>query len=174
MDTKRYSVLHQRLMRFLQNSVGCRLFQNFIIKSEGGVVVDATQDGLLSCALFASGILRMATLGDETPLIDTVCLSNITLIDEGEGNHRLQNCGWVELNFEDWHELEPGTLVFWKKLYGARHCGFIMEQGKNPLAISNSSNNGMPVLHHPTFNGRRRIILAFWHHGFDAGWRPRR
>ena len=164
-ETQR-SVLHQRLMLLLRNSVGCRLFQNFLIE-EKGEVVDTTKDGLLSCAFFVSAILRMATLDNEMPLVGSVSLSNITLIEGGEDNNQLRKNRWFGLEHDNWHGLEPGTLVFWEKLYGARHCGFIMEQGENPLAISNSSTNGMPILHHPTFNGRRRIIHAFWHPSFE-------
>lgn len=163
------SIVHARLMKLLENAVGCRLFRDFLIMKKGEAV-NATQDGLLSCAFFVSSILRLATLRDETPLIDTVSLSNIDLFDEDEGekkNRQLRDCGWVEIDVPDWTWLEPGALVLWEKQGPARHSGFIFEQGDEPWAISNSSVNGMPIKHHPTFYDRRRIILAFWHPAFD-------
>lgn len=154
---RRYTVLHRRLMVLLLNSLGTNQYRAYYLEQDGEAV-DVTQDGELSCAFFVSAILRMATLPDEPPLIESVCLNNEALIEQ------LVVAGWEEVDLNT-SPPKPGMVVIYDWQDGHRHSGVVCAPDE---VISNSSELRQPDKHHLTFNGSHGILRVFWHPSFTV------
>ena len=140
-------------LKAIENSIGSRLFKNLYFKSKNpGKKIDALQNGNLSCAVFASWILRNFYL-----------IKNVHSTVKGTIKD-LKSSGWREIK-----KPKIGAVLIWEEKNGEtgphKHLGFYM--GKNS-AISNSSEMKKPVQHHWTLGNKtdknyRRVIEIWWH-----------
>ncbi len=145
----------QTFLKMLRNSCGSCLWRN-----NYGVInnkkVDLTENGNLSCAFFVSSILKIFNLISEIHL--TVNSTEKDLI----------NNGWQEINISK--NMPQGTVLIWEKKRDYNpikkrkefhsHIGFYLGQEK---AISMSSENGFPIIHHYTYEKKRKIAKAYIH-----------
>lgn len=124
------------------------MFRNLYAEIDGKEV-DITKDGRLSCAVFVSSILYLHKLIKDVH-------ANVASTEKD-----MLSFGWKEVK-----ELKPGAVLIWeKKDFGSGgvhgHIGFFV--GKE-MAISNSSfDKGVPMKHHYTYNGTRKIEKILWH-----------
>ena len=140
----------QRLLRknyftLIQNSLNTQLFQNFYIKLDEDVI-DVMESGQQSCAFFVSSITKLLDLiGDLHGTVDG------TVKD-------LLESGWSEVD-----EPKTGAILVWeaKDFDGEthKHIGFYMGDEK---AISNSYSERVPIEHHWTYGGKRRVQRILW------------
>lgn len=141
-------------LKTIENSVGSPLFRNlyFRINNE---MVDALDDGDLSCAVFVTSILYLCGLikGRHTTVKSTL--------------KDMQEFGWYEMK-----EPRKGALVLWDYMRnedGTRgthqHVGFYID---SETAVSNDSTTRVVARHHLTFgtlsngNARRSILAYYW------------
>lgn len=137
----------------IKNSVGSRMFRNFFMEINGKKI-DATRDGVVSCAFFVSNVLHMFS---PLNLIKEPHLTvSATVID-------LRKCGWKEIATP-----RIGAILVWepKLIDGSMnaHIGFYVGENK---AISNFYATGVPAEHHwtsGTENGLpvRKVEMILW------------
>ncbi len=128
----------------IENSVGSYTFKNLYI-SVNGEKKDATEDGWLSCAFYASSILYLFKY-----ITDMHATVSSTVKD-------LIGSGWIEIS-------EPviGSVIVWKSgenTNNHRHIGFYVGDG---LAISNDSQKKHPWKGDWKFNGKREVEMILW------------
>jgi len=138
--------LKKTYLAMIENSVGSRIFQNFYVVVKNSKRKDVLQKGKFSCAFFVSVILRIFNL-----ISSPHCTVESTLKD-------LKKSGWFEIEISK--RMPKGTVVLWQKKEGHYHLGFYFGQ---KMAISNSPESRVPVIHHWTFNNSRKIIKAYSH-----------
>ncbi len=140
-------------MAVIRNSVGSKLFRNFFMEIDGRKI-DATKNGVVSCAFFVSNVLNMFPAlklirGPHTTVSSTV--------------KDLLESGWKEIS-----EPRIGAVLVWeeKESHGGRtkHIGFYVGNGE---AISNNPDTGVPALDHWTFGidgGKptRAVEMILW------------
>lgn len=144
----------------IKNSVGSKLFRNFYLELDGRKM-DATKNGVVSCAFFVSNILNM--------------FPALKLIKEP---HLTVKATVKDLLGSEWKEiLEPrlGAVLVWeeKESHGGvnKHIGFYIGDGQ---AVSNNADTGMPDIHHWTFGddgGRpvRKVEMILWSKALEEG-----
>jgi hypothetical protein len=134
----------------IKNSVGSKCFRNSYAKI-GGKKTDILKNGSLSCAFFASSILRMFDL-----IKDLHATVGGTIKD-------LRKSGWREIKTP-----KIGSILVWEAKKGNdgvhKHIGFYIDKDR---AISNDAKSRTPEIHHWTYgikNGRpaRKIETIFW------------
>jgi len=130
----------------IKNSIGSKLFRNLYIKINNKKI-DATKNGMLSCAFFVSSILFLFKFIKEIhATVDS------TIRD-------LKQSGWREIK-----KPTIGSILVWEEInFGKndfhKHIGFYIGNNK---AISNDYKSGKPIKHHFTFNNKRKIKLILW------------
>lgn len=142
-------LLKKNYLAMIENSVkgGNFLFKNKYALVDGEER-DITKDGVLSCAVFVSSILYLNKLINDLH----------ATVDGMEKDLVLS--GW-----EVTDELKEGSVLVWeeeKTIDGSihSHAGFYV--GNNE-AVSNSSNgSGVPVRHHLTYDGKRKIKNIYY------------
>ena len=135
--------LKKSYIAIIKNSVGSKIFQNFYV-AENKHEKDVLRDGKFSCAFFVSSILKLFNL-----INSPHCTVNGTIKD-------LEKSGWQKVKVSK--KMLPGTILLWEEKDNHFHLGFYLGQQK---AISNSSENKFPIIHHWTFNNSRKIINAY-------------
>lgn len=126
------------------------MFRNLYLENEEGKVIDTLENGNLSCAIFVTSILCMfGKIDGRHATVDGTVKA-------------LPGSGWQEVQPS---QLEEGDIIIWNKSTNPNgeahgHIGFYI--GKE-LAISNSSENGFPIIHHYQYNDTRQILQAFRH-----------
>jgi hypothetical protein len=149
---------YQTYLQMIKNSRGTKMFRCFYVLTNGKKQ-DILKNGRLSCAFFVSSILKMFSL----------ISSQHTTVDSTIKD-MLKN-GWRQTK-----KLKPGNVLVWEEKTFPndsvhRHLGFFVGQNK---AISNSSERGIPVLHHFTFSQtktgqpKRKIQQIFTHPLLEA------
>lgn len=149
-------LLFETYLQTIRNSCGSRLFRNLYVEDDLGEVIDVLENGNLSCAMFVSSILAMfgkinARHGTVSGTIEA-----------------LPAAGWTEVSLD---EIQAGDILVWEKgdspvsaddpyRAGHSHIGFFMG---DQSAISNSSENGFPILHSYNYHGTRKLVQAFHH-----------
>ncbi len=142
----------------IRNSVGSRMFRNFFMEI-GGEKIDATRNGEVSCAFFASNVLHMFSA------LKLITEPHLT-VDSTEKD--LLARGWREIS-----EPRAGAVLIWesKESHGGRnrHIGFYTGNG---LAISNDSDTGIPAVSHWTFGEKegkpiRKVEKILWHDALE-------
>ncbi len=133
-------ILFDTYIAVLKNSVGSKTFRNLYAKVNEKKT-DITKDGVLSCAFFASSILVLFKLIKE---IHATVDGTIKDLDKS---------GWKRVN-----KPKIGSVLIWQSLdfkKGSfhKHIGFYIGNNK---AISTSSKNGQPVIHHWTHGIKRK------------------
>lgn len=130
----------------VRNSVGTNSFKNFYALVFGGRK-DILEDGRLSCAYFVSSVLHQFQLM-KTPHTGI----NGTVSD-------MEESGWIKIA-----ESREGAVILWEEKEDGRrerhkHLGFYMG---NDAAISNNEEEGVPVVHHWTYNNGRGVEAIYW------------
>jgi len=143
-------LMRETYLQTIRNSCGSLLFRNVYVENDDGKTTDILENGNLSCAIFVTSILCM--FGKIDSRHATV----------GGTVKALSQAGWSEVQLD---QLEEGDIIVWENITNPNgelhgHIGFYL--GKE-LAISNSSENGFPIIHHWQYNGSRKIIQAFRH-----------
>lgn len=153
MDKPKF-LARETLLAMVKNSVGTHQYRNVFIQRPDGTVEDATQDGVLSCAVFVSGVL--ATLG----LIDRGHATVVSTVAN------LEKAGWqrVELG----NILMAGDVLVWEEQYSEsdtshKHIGFYIGDNR---AISNSESQKTPIEHDWQYDGRRSVEQV-WRFDFE-------
>lgn len=136
----------ENYLTMIRNSVGTNMFRNLNAEIDG-INKDITENGNLSCAFFASSVLKILGLAKE-----------IHATVHGTVRDLLAS-GWHEIN-----EPKIGSVLVWEKVdFGGndlhKHIGFYMGENK---AISNDANIGTPQIHDYTFEGTRKIEKILW------------
>ena len=143
---------YESYLKMIKNSVGTKMFRSLYLRADGKKI-DATHDGILSCAYFVSNILLIWGL-----------------IREGHANventikDMLKN-GWKEISKD---KIKPGDVIVWEKeesKYDFKYCaiehlhnGFYIG---NKKAISNNEFKKFPAVHSWNYNGKRKIIAVY-------------
>lgn len=108
---------------------------------------DVCQDGRLSCAYFISCLLK---------IFDLISAPHATVKSAVED--MIKN-GWEEVK-----EPQAGDVLIWekKKIRSSanEHIGFYLGEQK---AVSNNYDKRNPIIHHFTYNQKRKIIRIFRH-----------
>ncbi|MDO8495537.1 MAG: hypothetical protein Q7S32_03380 [bacterium] len=149
------NLFYKNYLNLITNSVGTQMFRNFWAEVEGSTR-DVLEDGQLSCASFVSSILVLKGLisGPHAMVVSTI--------------KGMEAAGWVKIS-----ELKPGAILLWEKsLIGSHsnnHIGFYIGDEK---AVSNSSEERSPIIHHWTYgeeNGKpkRKVEAIYWHSKLD-------
>ena len=133
-------------LSFIKNSIGSNAFRNFYAEVNGKKQ-DVLKDGVLSCAFFASSVLVIFGFIKKTHRT----VSN-TLKD-------LEESGWKKIK-----KLKPGAVVVWEDIKVSdgnwhSHIGFYLGKGR---AVSNNTPTRVPIEHHYTFHGKRKIVEIYW------------
>jgi len=142
----------------IKNSVGSNMFRNcYVLIDE--VKKDATEDGRISCAFFASSILVICKLISE---VHATVAS--TVLDMKKNN-------WLEI--EGGPDLQIGDVIIWEEAFVGNsantHIGFYIGDDQ---AISNSYNKQTPQIHHITYGTNedsqpKRKIDQVWRYRFE-------
>lgn len=143
----------------IRNSVGSKLFRNFYLELDGKKM-DATKNGVVSCAFFVSNVLNMF------PSLKLIKEPHLTVKATVKD---LLESGWKEIS-----EPRLGAVLVWeeKESHGGRnkHIGFYIGDG---AAISNNADTGMPDIHHWTFGGdadekpARSVEMILWNSSLE-------
>jgi len=144
----------ETFLKMLLNSCGSSIWKNNYAIIHGKKV-DLVQNGNLSCAFYVSSILKLFNLINEIHL--TVKSTEKDLIKNNFKRISLTKNipqGSI-LIWENKREYNPYT----KKIESHLHIGFYLG---NKKAISMSSENGFPVIHHYLYYGKRKIIKAYY------------
>jgi cell wall-associated NlpC family hydrolase len=133
---------HESYLKMIRNSVGTKMFKNLYLKVDGKKI-DATHNGILSCAYFVSNILLVWGL-----------------IKEGHANvestiEAMLKNGWKKIPK---NKIRPGDVIVWEKKKKHLHCGFYIGDKKT---ISNSEFKKTPAMHSWDYNGKRKIIVVY-------------
>lgn len=143
-------LLKDSYLKAIENSIGNKLFRNLYFEIEGKKT-DILENGVLSCAVFISWILR-----------------NFDLI---KGGHATVDGTIKDLKKSGWQKIRKpkiGAILIWEEQKYDRgphkHIGFYIGDGK---AISNSYKLKIPVKHHWTFGVKnakpvRKVIEIWW------------
>ena len=128
------------------------MFRNLYLE-KSGKKFDAVRNGGLSCAYFVSNVLLIWGL---------VSSGHATV--EGTTKDMEKN-GWKRVSQD---EVRLGDVIVWGKTKAINgkihfHNGFYIG---NKKAISNDSKKGIPIVHHWTYNNKRKIIAIYSYHEF--------
>ncbi len=134
----------KNLLNTIHGVVGSRLFQHLYLLNESGEEVDAYQNGNFSCAYVVSGVLVLNDLINKVHA--TVAA---TIVD-------LEDSGWYKTD-----KPVAGSIIHWPANgNGHEHLGFYIDEH---TAMSNSSEQGMPVLQGIAMPDGREPIAYFTH-----------
>ncbi len=135
------------------------LFRNFFISIDGHER-DALRDGALGCGVFVSSVLYLQN-------------SSLEFMKKSKWIEYVHaNVGPTEEDMErnGWHhhldELREGAVISWVARVGDdgtehRHIGFYI--GGDRAASNGSNTTHMPIEHHVTYDGTRKIDRIWWH-----------
>ena len=144
-----YERLHfETYLGLVRNAVGSRMFNNFYLRTSEDEMIDATSDGLNSCAFFVSSVLMI--VGKISDIHGTV---HATIEDLGSS-------GWRQ---EAEESMEPGDILVWRAMPAEdgtwrRHLGFYIGDG---WAVGNSSRLRMVTMCRLDFEGSLGIDQVF-------------
>ncbi len=131
-------------LAMIKNSCGSLLWcNNYALVN--GKKRDIVHNGSTSCAFFVSSILKT---------FDLIKGVHVTV----KGTEKdLRKSQWKEILVIP--KIAPGSILVWKEQKGHSHIGFYMG---NQKAISIWIYHNFPIIHHWTYNGKRKIIRAYW------------
>lgn len=145
-------LIFKSYLKVIENSVNTNIFRNYYAKIRGKIV-DAMQDGYVSCAFFVSSILLIFNL-----------IKNVHWTVEGTVKD-LENHGWYRIR-----KVRKGCVLVWETVIGVKdklphkHIGFYIG---NYQAVSNNPKKGRPTCHHYTFNNKRKIEAIYWNKSLE-------
>jgi hypothetical protein len=149
--------LFETYLAVIKNSVGSKMFRNFFMEIDGAKI-DATRDGIVSCAFFVSNVVHMFP-----KLITQPHLTVASTVKD------LKENGWAEIS-----EPRLGAILIWEPKLIAdsmnSHIGFYIGDDK---AVSNFYETGTPVEHHWTYgteNGLpvRKVEMILWNAALEG------
>jgi len=134
------------LMSRINGSEGTEMFRQVYALQEGETI-DITQDGMLSCAVYVSGVLVM------TPCLDQMAATVASL------ESCLKRCGWQATEVPS-----PGSVFIWAKALQAdggehEHAGFVLDAR---WGMSHSDSERIPVKH--KLLSADRIVRTYYSH----------
>ena len=144
--------------RFKNNLGENDMFRNFFITVDGQEK-DALQNGGLGCSTVVSSILYLQNSSLEFQGKSkwlSFTHANVLAVEKDMATN-----GWHEIN-----DLREGAVITWELQAGSDgqahyHMGFYVGGER---AVSNSSNQtGVPMEHHYTYDGTRKVIRIWWH-----------
>ena len=144
-------------LTMINNSIGTEMFRNFYMEI-GGQKIDILKDGLLSCAVFVSGVLYLNKM-----IADTHATVYSTQKDIEKG-------GWEKVENPKVGDVLVWEAIKWPGNKEARkHIGFYIG---NDEAISNDYGVGNPQKHHLTYGIKNNLpvrkIEAIYRYQFVA------
>lgn len=136
---------YKNYLTVIKNSVGSKMFQHVYVL-DNDKEKDILKGGELSCAYYVSCILKLFNLINQeiSPHAMTGGLIKNIL-----------NNGWEETK-----ELKAGNILLWEEKLGHQHLGFYLGKDK---AISHRDEKKTPIIHHYTYENKRKIIKIFTH-----------
>ncbi len=145
-----YVLFRENYLSMLENSSDTRMFSHLFVEIDSKKQ-DLLKDGNLSCAYFVSSILKLFGL-----IKDVHATVDGTIKD-------MEASGWERIK----NPKKGAVLVWEEKDFNEekhKHIGFFL--GKD-MAISNSSRKRKPILHHWTYQDKRKVEAIFWHRRLD-------
>jgi len=141
---------YKNYLTVIKNSTESKMFRHIYVLDDDKEK-DILKNGSLSCAYYVSCILKMFNLIDQEISPHAVVGGLIKNISDN---------GWKETD-----QLKEGNLLVWdEKEYSSGeahyHIGFYIGDDK---AISNSGEDGHPIVHHYTYEDKRKIVKIFTH-----------
>ncbi len=127
----------------IHGAVGTQMFRDLFFRVDGKKV-NITQDGDLSCALFASTVLIGFSL------IESVHATVVGTVED------MKTSGWIRVS-----RPRIGCVVVWERNREnqvRRHIGFYSGYGK---AISNDSQERSPQVH--SYKSPGKVTALYWH-----------
>jgi hypothetical protein len=152
-DKKTRILLKPTLLALARGSVGSKAYRHLFVKT-GLRRADATEDGNLSCAFFAS-----------------LVLTGVGLLNRVHGTVSGTERAMKEAGWRKRQDKTPrvGDVLIWESKQfsnGAhRHIGFYVGQGK---AVSTSSRKGAVASHDYRYAGSRQIESVYWNPKLNA------
>lgn len=138
-------LVYQNYLSMIKNSENSKMFRNVYIL-DNNKKKDILKNGELSCAYYVSCILKI-----------------FNLIDSKISPHSTVSGTIKNMFNSDWQvtkKLVPGNVLVWEKNLGHEHLGFYLGKDK---AISNCLKKKTPIIHHYTYNNKRKIIKILAH-----------
>lgn len=141
-------------LQTIKNSPGSLLFRNLYVQDEAGNTIDILENGQLSCAVFVTSVLC---------LFGKIDNRHATVSGTVKA---LSQAGWREVSIDQAGE---GDILIWEKAGDFtgelhEHIGFYIG---DKLAVSNSSENGFPIIHDWQYHQSRKVVQVF-HHDWAA------
>ena len=136
---------YQNYLGMIKTSENSKMFRHIYVLNNGKKK-DILKNGELSCAYYVSCILKIFNL------IDSKISPHSTV--SGTIKNMMDN-SWSATK-----KLTPGNILVWENKSGHEHLGFYL--GKDN-AISNCSDKKTPIIHHYTYNNKRKIIKILTH-----------
>lgn len=146
-----FRIVFDSYIDFIRGSVGSKSYRHDYYLINGNKL-DVLENGNLSCAYYASAILKVFDL---IPVSHTTVKS--TVFD-------MEKIGWRKIE-----NPRVGCVLVWEGKDGSsgihKHIGFYMGDKK---AISNSDKKRCPIEHHWTFGEvkgmpKRKVEAIYWH-----------
>ncbi|MBU2472720.1 hypothetical protein KKE74_01680 [Patescibacteria group bacterium] len=148
MRKSKFKILtYQNYLSVIKNSQNSKIFRNFYVLNNNKKR-DILKNGQFSCARYVSSILKLFDLISET---------HATV--DGTIKDMLKN------KWKITKKLVPGNVLVWGKwvtFSGEIHSHFGFYLGKNK-AISHRDEKRIPIIHHYTYNQKRKIIKILTH-----------
>jgi len=153
-NKSKFEVLsYQNYLQIIKASQNSKMFQRLYVL-ENNKKKDILKNGELSCAYYVSSILK---------IFDLISQPHATI---KSAIRDMRQNGWQPTK-----KLKPGSVLIWqeKKFVDGtihQHLGFYLGNNK---AISNSTEKGLPIIHHFTYGRtktgqpKRKIIQILTH-----------
>ncbi len=138
-------LVYKNYLTVIKNSAGSKMFRHIYVL-DNNKEKDILEGGELSCAYYVSCILKLFNLINQE--ISPHAMTG------GLVKNMLES-GWKETK-----ELKIGNIILWEEKLGHQHLGFYL--GKD-MAISHRDEKKTPIIHHYTYEGKRKIIKIFTH-----------
>jgi len=148
MRKSKFKILtYQNYLSVIKASQGSKMFRNFYVLNNDKKR-DILKNGQFSCARYVSSILKLFDLISET---------HATI--DGTIEDMLNN------NWRPTKKLIPGNVLLWEEKIQVngkahQHIGFYLDKDK---AISHRHEKKTPIIHHYTYNQKRKIIKILTH-----------
>ena len=140
-------------LSMIENACGSKMWANAFCLVKGKKQ-DVLDNGSVSCAYFVSSILK---------LFDLIQRLHFTVLGTEKD---IKESSWKEIKISS--KMPAGSVVIWEKELSIDknrkkefhyHIGFYIGKEK---AVSLWTYHNFPVIHHWTYNNKRKIIRAYW------------
>lgn len=136
---------YQNYLSTIKASRGSKMFRHVYVLNDGKKK-DILKNGEYSCAYYVSCILKIFNLID-------LKISPHAMV--GGLIKNMLNSNWRVTK-----KLVPGNVLVWEEKLGHEHIGFYLGKDK---AMSHRYEKKMPIVHHYTYNQKRKIIRILTH-----------